>query len=100
MFLENYLNYELSKFSFYVVLYKESKETEPSRPFSPGPGIPDGNEDSEKTRQLEDSSSDQKTSKEKSEGIEQTEDELLKASQTSSGQRTADEKSNVKVSNF
>ena len=80
---------------FYVfVLYKESKETEPSKPFSHGPGIPDGNEDSEKTRQLEDSSSDQKTSKEKSEGIEQTEDELWKASQTSFGERTTDEKSN------
>ena len=73
---------------------EESKETEPSRPFSPGPGIPDSNEDSEKTRQSEDSSSDQKISKEKSDGIEQTEDELSKASQTSFGQRTADEKSN------
>ena len=72
---------------------QESKETEPSKPFSPGPGILDGNEDSGKTRQSEDSSSDQKPSKEKFEGIEQTEDELSKASQTSIGQRTAGEKS-------
>ena len=79
---------------------EESKETEPSRPFSPGPGIPDGNEDSEKTRQSEDSSSDQRTLNEKSEEIKQSADKLSKQSQSSFGQRTAYEKSNGKVSNF
>ena len=88
------------KFSLYVVFYKESSETEQSNQSNTGPGIPDGNENSEKTGQLEDSSSDQRTLNEKSEEIKQSADKLSKQSQSSFGQRTAYEKSNGKVSNF
>ena len=79
---------------------QESYETEQSNKSSTGPGIPDGNENSEKTGQLEDSSSDQRTLNEKSEEIKQSADKLSKQSQSSFGQRTAYEKSNGKVSNF